>query len=253
MINIVICDDDKNFIDKISQEIEENIKFEKNIYTYYSFTESFKNYIENNAIPTIYILDIDLNSRDVNGFYIAKKIRQMRNYNDEIIFFTSYEKYMHNLIGSLIKPVTYIIKSYYANNLIPAINTASGFLEMGNKYEDNDYGEIVICEFKVDYRIKFKDIICIEKIKSDKYIRIKVNPNPLKNEYKILYNISSIMNNLDDRFYWINRGVIVNKDYIKYVDIKNKTIGLEQGEVFVGTSDGIDKMSTLIKNENCGI
>lgn len=198
MINIIICDDDKKIIDKINQEIKENIKFEKNIYSYYSFTEGFKSYIATNTIPTIYILDIDLNSRDINGFYIAKKIRQMRNYNDEIIFFTSHDKYIHNLIGSLIRPVSYIIKSCYGNNLIEAINTASSFIELINKDKDNDTGEIAICEFKVDYRLKFKDILYIEKIKGNKYITIKTKQNLTKNEFKILYNIGSIKNRLDD-------------------------------------------------------
>lgn len=252
MINIVICDDDKKFIDKINQEIKENIKFEKNIYTYYSFTEGFKSYIATNTISTIYILDIDLNSRDENGFYIAKKIRQMRNYNDEIIFFTSYDKYIHNLIGSLIRPVSYIIKSCYDNNLIEAINMASSFIELRNKDKDkdNDTGEIAICEFKVDYRLKFKDILYIEKIKGNKYIIIKTKPNLTKNEFKILYNISSIKNRLDSRFCWLNRGIIINKDYIKYVDVKNNTIGLESGDVLIGTSDNIKILSTYINDKD---
>lgn len=250
MINIIICDDDKKIIDKINQEIKENIKFEKSIYSYYSFTEGFKSYIATNTIPTIYILDIDLNSRDINGFYIAKKIRQMRNYNDEIIFFTSYDKYIHNLIGSLIRPVSYIIKSCYGNNLIEAINTASSFIELINKDKDNDTGEIAICEFKVDYRLKFKDILYIEKIKGNKYITIKTKQNLTKNEFKILYNIGSIKNRLDDRFCWLNRGVIINRDYIKYVDVKSNTIGLESRDVLIGTSDNIKILSTYINEKD---
>jgi len=190
-----------------------------------------------------------LKSKDINGLYIARKIRQLRNYHDEIIFFTSHEKYIKNLINSLINPTAYILKSYYDDNLINAINTAYNSLMMRNDFNNNDNGEIAICESKIDYRIKFNDIVYIEKIKGHKYVLIKIKPNYLKNEYKVLYNIGALMDRLDDRFCWLDRGTIVNKDYIKYVDIKNNVIGLESGDILTGTEDNIAKLSSWMMSK----
>ena len=94
MINIVICDDDKSFTANIKKKLKENINFEYNIFSYENYTKEFLSYIKSNKVSTIYILDIDLKNKDTNGLYIARKVRQLRNYSDEIIFFTSYEKYI---------------------------------------------------------------------------------------------------------------------------------------------------------------
>ncbi len=246
MINIVICDDNRSFISNIKKLLKENIKFEFNSFSFENYTEEFAKYIATNKIPTIYILDIDLKNKDINGIYIARKIRQLRNYNDEVIFFTSYEKFIKYLINSIVNPIAYVIKSHYSDNLINAINVAYNSLIMKNDSQSNDTGEIAICESKVDYRIRFKDIMYIEKTKGYKYILIKTKPNYIKDEYKVLYNIGSLMDRLDDRFCWLNRGVIVNKDYIKYVDTKNNVIGLESGDDLAATADNIVKLSNLI-------
>lgn len=249
MINIVICDDDKSFIANIKKMLKENINFEYNISSYENYTKEFVSYLETNKTPTIYILDIDLKNKKINGLYIARKIRQLRNYNDEVIFFTSYEKYIKYLINSLINPIAYILKSCYDDNLINAINTAYNSLMIRNDFYSNDTGEITICEFKVDYRIKFKDILYLEKIKGYKYILIKTKPNYIKDEYKVMHNIGALMNKLDDRFCWLNRGVIVNKNYIKYVDTKNNVIGLESGDILTGTEDNIETLSNWIMSK----
>lgn len=248
MINIIICDDDKSFIVNIKKVLKESIKFEYNTYSYENYTDGFISYIKTNKIPTIYILDIDLKNKNINGFYIARKIRQLRNYNDEIIFFTCYEKYIQNLINSLIYPTAYILKSNYYDNLIKAINTAYNSLLIRNDFNSNDTGEIAICESKIDYRIKFKDIIYIEKIKGCKYIIIKTRTNNIKDKYKVLYNIGSLMDRLDDRFYWLSRGVIVNRNYVKSVNNNNNVIELESGQILTASKDNVEKLSDWINN-----
>lgn len=75
----------------VKKKLKENINFECNIFSYENYTKEFVSYIKTNKVPTIYILDVDLKNKDTNGLYIARKIRQLRNYSDEIIFFTSYE------------------------------------------------------------------------------------------------------------------------------------------------------------------
>lgn len=57
------------------------------------------------------------------------------------------------------------------------------------------------------------------------------------------------MDKLDDRFHWINRGTIVNKDYIKYVDTKDNVIRLESGDNLIGTEDNIRELSNWIINK----
>lgn len=254
MINIVICDDDKSFTANVKKKLKENIKFECSVFYYENYTDEFVNYIKTNKVSTIYILDIDLKNKNVNGLYIARKIRQLRNYNDEIIFLTSYEKYIKCLINSLINPTAYILKSCYDdNNLINALKAAYNFIMMRNDPNNNDTGEIVICESKVDYRIKFKEIIYIEKMRGYKYVLIKTKPNYLKNEYKLLYNIGALMDRLDGRFCWLNRGSIVNKDYIKSVDTKNNVVRLESGDILTGTEDNIKKLNNWIMSKRVGM
>nr|WP_312577208.1 hypothetical protein [Sedimentibacter sp.] len=99
-------------------------------------------------------------------YNIRKLIKENINFEYKVL---SYENYTREFVSYIeTNSTAYILKSYYNDNLLNAINTAYNSLMMKADLQNNDMGEIAICESKVDYRIKFKDIVYCEKITGGK-------------------------------------------------------------------------------------
>lgn len=143
MLNIVLCDDNIEFCNKLAKQLREQIKFDKNVIAFNKYDAQFAEYIEKNTSNTIFILDIDLKSEELDGYSIAKKIRKLRNYDDEIIFLTNYTTMSPKIIKHKIQPVDFIIKSDYCiNDLLDSIE--KGKNEIDAKKEDTDTGVLVV-------------------------------------------------------------------------------------------------------------
>lgn len=101
MINFIICDDKKEFIDEIENTIntvmmKNNEAYKKHIYSEYN--DNFINIIDKNLSWKIYILDIEV--KDKLGIDIARKIRE-KDIESMIIFITAYyEKYIQDILKS---------------------------------------------------------------------------------------------------------------------------------------------------------
>lgn len=126
MINFIICDDKKEFIDEIISIIDivmmkNNQAYKKHIYREYD--DNFMNIIEDNLSWKVYILDIEVN--DKSGINIARKIRE-KDIDSMIIFITAYyEKYIQDIIKSKFMFLDFINKqNNYKIELTSAIEYA---------------------------------------------------------------------------------------------------------------------------------
>lgn len=246
MLNIVLCDDNNEFCNKIAKQLKDRIKFDKKIYTFNKYDENFKNYIEKNTACTIYILDIDLKNADMDGYSIAKKIRKLRNYNDEIIFLTNDTLMSPKIIKHKIQPIDFIIKSDYCiNDLL--ISIEKGKTQIDTREEETDTSVLIVYENKAIYKLRYKYIIYIELLQDSRSILIKMHPNYIKSDLYVVSSINSIMKKLDGRFFRISRTSIINKDYITFADPYNKKIGLKFNHVLEGSEERIKELLKCMK------
>ena len=239
MVNVVICDDDTQICVKLKKCLKENLKFEYRLYEFHDFDLNFHEYILYNNIPTIYILDIELQNAKTDGYGIAKKIRKARAYNDEIIFLSSYTSGIINTYKYKIKPVDFIEKTnYYSLDIVNAVEEAK--LRIDSRVVEEDSGSLLISEFKELFRIRYKHIISIEKIKNSKKVEIRTISGPccIKEVYTTYKAIEKINEELDDRFCQISRGVIINKNYIRSVSSSGQVV-MTNGQIFVTSAKKI--------------
>ena len=242
MVNVVICDDDTQICVKLKKCLKENLNFEYRLYEFHDFDLNFHEYILYNNIPTIYILDIELQNTKTDGYGIAKKIRKARAYNDEIIFLSSYTSGIINTYKYKIKPVDFIEKTnYYSLDIINAVVEAKSRID--SRIVEEDSGSLLINEFKELFRIKYKYIISIEKIKNSKKIEIRTIPEPCSNKeiYTTYKAIEKINEELDNRFCQISRGIIINKNHIKHIS-SNGQVFMINGQAFITSAKKIKEL-----------
>lgn len=106
MLKIIICDDEKIFLDKIEALISKNfdkLETEYSIKLCESGSELFK--IDLSEYDVVYL---DINLEDMNGMDVAKKIREI-NEDIFIIFVTSVLDYA--LQGYIVNAIRYIMKN----------------------------------------------------------------------------------------------------------------------------------------------
>ena len=81
MINFIICDDEKHYVDNIIRVIDNvmmNNDVEYNKYTFNEYNKSFLNLVNQKMAFKIYILDIQV--KDKKGTEMAKIIRKKDKY-----------------------------------------------------------------------------------------------------------------------------------------------------------------------------
>ena len=245
MLNIVLCDDDIEFCNKVTRQLKK--KFQAiEIKEFYKYDKSFKEYIEKNKISTIFILDIDLNSKNADGYAIAKKIRKIRNYNDEIIFLINDTSMSPAIVKHKIQPVDFITKSDYGSNeLTAAINR--GYNEIISRKEDTDTGMLLVT-YKYRYcKLLYKNIIYIKLQDDSRSVLIKMRPTYMEGEMAVVSSISSVMKKLDDRFMQISRTAIVNKDFVVDANAADKKVILKFDHVLEGSEDKIKELLKCMK------
>jgi len=245
MLDIVLCDDNIEFCNKIAKQLKERIKFDKKIYIFNKYDENFKGYIEKITTNTIFILDIDLKSEDADGYNIAKKVRKIRNYDDEIIFLTNHISMSPKIIKHKIQPIDFIIKSDYCiNDLLISIEKGKAEIEI--REEETDTGVLIVYEDKAIYKLRYKYIIYIELLGDSRSVLIKMNPNYINGDLHVVSSIKSIIKKLDERFFRISRTSIINKDYLTFVDPHDKKVGLKCNHVIEGSEEKIKELLKCI-------
>ena len=93
MINFIIVEDDKKYVDSIRRILDKlkyKISDEVKTYEFSGYNNELKNLINKNDERKIYILDIELENSK-SGIEIASMIREV-DWDSEIIFITNHDK-----------------------------------------------------------------------------------------------------------------------------------------------------------------
>lgn len=229
MLQVIICDDNLVYRDKLKQIIENTILREKldlEITICTGEPETVINHIEKNQITGIYFLDVDLKS-DINGIRLGEKIRE-KDSNGFIIFTTVHMEMSYLAFKYKVEAMDYVIKDeddykQRVNScLMKAYNTY---------YRQNSKDEYIsINEDSRIVNIRLSDILFIETAGTAHKVRIHEENRQLE----FYGNLKDIQDKLTSNFYRCHKSYIVNKDKIKEIDIKdNKIIMVNEEECYV--------------------
>lgn len=164
MINILICDDNKEFLSLMEKNINKIISSGR--YADYNYKVScFSNsrpafQLCADCVPDISFLDIDM--PEINGFNIAKELHD-KNSNALIIFVTNYENYVYTSLRY--RPFRFIRKAHIDTELQEALQAAlnevlcqNKFLELGSKYFNEKIFILNIVYF--ESKRNYAEIVC---------------------------------------------------------------------------------------------
>lgn len=214
MLNIIICDDcvnDVNKIEKIVRDYLKNIEF--NIYKYYDFDKNFLKIINMDLENKIYLLDIETPS--MSGIDVARIIRK-NDYSSVIIFLSGHDDLSRIVAKKNIMCLNFINKyDNLKNNLKNSLELALSIVGKKRRVKYQSKGII--------YNIEIDSILYITKETiSRKTIIVCDN-----NTYSLNMSMKSVISELTNDFVQVHRACFVNKNRIKQIDYKNMIIAFD--------------------------
>ena len=213
-MNIVICDDDKGFVETLYQNIFEILmQYDYDdsgfqIYKYNSPQTLMYHCFHDSHYSNIDILFLDISMPEVNGFEVARICYEQ--YPEILIIFLSDCKEL--VYQSLhYSPFRFLCKKTYKYHLKEALNSA-----IEKKLKNNDY--IMVKSDGLNIPVKIKKIVFAEKEKTTNYINI----HTADINYKYRKTIHEFLK-VVPVFYFIkiNSGIIVNMQYINSISTDN--------------------------------
>ncbi|NLV35471.1 MAG: response regulator transcription factor [Clostridiaceae bacterium] len=217
MLSIAILDDNIKLLENYEQLIPDwfdkyNIKGRIVIATtdYKVFLREVRDQLAN-----VCIIDINLQS-EVNGIYIAKCLRREK-IKAEIIFCTGMLEFIQQAFD---------VNAYQFITKPVGRNLEKCLVKLNKEIKEREDNKCII-EIKSGFRIfyipmGFISHICREGNKSTIYTN-----NRIIEVYDSLESLISQLNDL--RFIRCHRAVIINKEYLDYIDKKNKNLVLTNG------------------------
>lgn len=220
IIKIIVCDDNKIFVDMITEKLYKICYQKQILINVEKFFEGKKllMFLESVQFNSdICFLDIDMPI--INGFDIADTIKKNNN-NLIIVFISNFQEFVYDSFEY--KPFWFIPKQNLDEYLEKVIISALDELNSKSKY----------------YIFKAKDEVGFKKIRIpqehiqvieiiSRHIYLKTIDNTYLLSIKKLIDVPSILNS--NNFIQINRGCMVNLAHIKSID--SDKITLESGDI----------------------
>ncbi len=163
MLNIAICDDEINILNK-TKEILENYK--KQSISVEIFLKG-EDLVESDSNFDIIFLDIDMTG--INGIETARLIRE-KDKKVKIIYVTNYTDYTSSAFS--VHAFGYLLKPVNEKNIYQQLDEAISYMkeEISETLEFNTTDGVVRLELKDIYYFEYKQRKVIMKAKQDTYI-----------------------------------------------------------------------------------
>lgn len=231
MIDFVICDDDSSMVSRVVNVVLEVMmrnNFEYSIKEFNDYDDNFVDYITANNRCSIYILDIQTNSR--SGIDVARMIRS-NDVNSIIIFLTGHEELGQVILKKELLFLSFINKFENSMERLKAsILEALRILKSKKtlRFEEKS----------VIYTISMEDILYITRDSIDRKSVIKTKNNTFKTSKSLV----EIREMLDSTFYLSHRSCLINVTRVDKIDKHNHLIIFDNG-------DSVDMLSDKYKKE----
>ena len=222
MLNFIICDNKKDFRDRMQRVVDKHmmkldIDYKTHIFDEYD--NNFKKLAKQDIGFKIYLLDIK--TKNGSGLDAARFIREeIDDWVSIIIIVTSHSEYRYEALGNRLYLLDFVSKVSNCDkrideNLTIALKNYSN-REKCLSYELNH----------VIKRIEYRHIFYIEKEQDSKRCIIKT----IYGDQIIRMNLNNVLNLLDDRFMKVHRSLIINIDNIVEFDTKENKITFKNGD-----------------------
>lgn len=218
MINFIVVDDNKKFLDMMCEIITKSMMKNKFNYKTHSFIEydsDFYDIMNSNLSNKIYILDIE--TREASGIDVARKIR--KHDIDSIIIFAT----VHNEAGLILLKDDLMFLNFickfddFENKLSNSINKALEFIHHKIYIRFEDRGTI--------YTIPLNDILYVTKESNDRKSIIKT----YSSEFKVNLSLKDIVEICDNRLVQTHRSCFVNMESVRVIDKHDNVIFFDNG------------------------
>ncbi|WP_100064974.1 LytR/AlgR family response regulator transcription factor [Miniphocaeibacter massiliensis] len=227
MIDAYICEDNKNILKLLKNEIEKYIliqNYDIEIKGNYSNPNDFIDNLKNINQRSIYFLDIDYNGFEVNGFDLGKEIRK-RDARGFIIYITSFDNLLMETFKYRLEALDYIIKDAEGNFIKQVVGVIDSVIERLNNEPVSESKYYSVNIFDTVHKIPYDEILYFET--SEKAHRIILYTT--ESSYEFFGKIKEIEVELGDDFYKSHRSILVNRSKIKALDKKYRVLELETG------------------------
>ena len=207
MINIIICDDCVNDVNKIEKIVKGYFKnLEYSIYKYYDFNKEFFKIIDLDLENKIYLLDIETPSG--SGIDIARRIRK-NDYSSVIIFLSGHDDLSRIVAKKNIMCLNFINKyDNLKNNLKSSLELALTIV--GKKRR------VKLCSRGVVYNIDIDSILYITKETISRNTVLICD----NNTYYLKMSMKNVIEKLTNDFIQIHRACFINRNRVAKIDTK---------------------------------
>ncbi len=204
-MRIGICDDNQLYLNKLTQTIKLLINPSDRITVETLSPEALAAYIESGSVPyDILVSDIDMGP--YNGIDFAGKINDIAPFC-VIIFISNFLNYATQVYD--VAHIYFVLKSEAEERLPKALEKAIAI-------HNDRIGRSILVRFQnTEYRLFQSDITYIEAL--GRYLFI----HDLKQSYKYIQSLKSIMNDLSDSFARCHNSYLVNMKYIHSINRTN--------------------------------
>lgn len=205
MLKIALCDDDSQFVSKITGLIQSLLQngAESPVITTYINPVALTASISDGERYDIYILDVEM--PDLNGMDVARCIREYQP-NAALLFLSSHLSYATE--GYKVQALRYVPKLDLENALPEALEQALATLEKA------DTRSIMVQHYQNYTRILHKDILYVQKMQRS--IQIVTDRQGNFKDNRGIKELFSEIN--DSRFIFTDRAYFVNLDYVQELD-----------------------------------
>lgn len=220
MLRFIICEDNKQYQEKISVIINKAMmpyNFEYKISKFTEYNEELSKIIKNENEQKVYILDIEL--PEISGLEIASEIRE-EDLDSSIIFLTVHPECQNDIFYSRLLAIDFINKDKlwqdrFEETIIYTIRSLDKKRVLSFEFNHNSY------------RLPMRKILYIEKIQDNSKCRIVMEDD---SSYEINQSISNLVKILGPSFYQSHKSCIVNIEQIKKINYADSTITFNNGK-----------------------
>lgn len=212
-MEFVVCDDENQFRAKIIKTIDKILMKSNEEYSIKEFNKYDKEFekVVRSKTPKIYILDIEIQN-SISGIDIARKIRD-NDWESIIILVTSHNELGYQALKAQIMLLDFISKYDECDkNLETTINKAIKLV--------NDVKVLKFETLGTTYIIHIDDILYIEKDTVDRRCIIRT----IYSDMPINRTLTSLAQELGDKFYLSHRSCLVNTSNIERIEWKTNVI-----------------------------
>lgn len=216
MIDFILYDDNNKFLNDLETTIRSymmNLEIDYKIHKFSSFGKDMKEVLKKENTHKVYFLDIE--THDMSGLDVFRSIREeVNDWHSLVLFVTNHNEYKYEALANRLylfdfinkldsakkhinKALDRIMNIYFSDKMCLEINNKSNY-----------------------YRLSFRDIIQISKIKNTNKCLVKTTYD----EIECNSTLKSLSNKLNNDFIKVSSSNIINKKHILKYDSKDNRI-----------------------------